>query len=51
MSACLSVCLSVRPHGTTRLAIDGFEDYSKNVEDIQLALIPDKNKRYIYDRI
>jgi len=35
----LSICLSVRPHGTTRLPLDGlslnliFEDFSKICQD------------------
>ena len=50
---CLSVCPSVRPHGTTRLPLGGFswnlifEDFFlKSVEKIQVPLKSDKNNGY-----
>ena len=48
-----SVCLSVRPHGTTRLPLDGFwwnlifEFCRKYIEKIQVSLKFDKNNGYV----
>jgi len=48
----LASCLSVHPHGTTRLQLGGisrsflFEDFSKICQKIQISLKSDKNKRY-----
>ena len=51
----MSVCLSVRPHGTTRLPMDGFflneicysNIFRKSVEIIQVSLICDVNQGYL----
>jgi hypothetical protein len=62
LSACLSVCLSVSPHGTIRLRLDGFSlhfsIFGKSVKKIQISLKLDKNHRtftrrpmYIFDHI
>jgi hypothetical protein len=51
-SSCLSVCLSVRLHGTTCLPLDGFsrnlifEYFRKSAEKIQVSLTSDKNNGY-----
>jgi hypothetical protein len=58
----VSSCLSVRPHGTTRLPLDGFSRtlifeniyiyifffFSKIVEKFQVSLKSDKNNGYFY---
>jgi hypothetical protein len=59
----MSACLPVRPHGTTRLPLDGFswnlilKIFRKSVEKIQVSLKSDKNSgyftwrtTYFYDR-
>jgi hypothetical protein len=64
MSVCLSVCPSARPHGTTRLALDGFSwklifvYFRKSVQKIPTLLKSDKNNgcftwrpTYSYDNI
>jgi hypothetical protein len=63
-SSCLSIRPSVRPHGTTRLPLDGFNEiwylgfFRKSVEKIRVLLKSDENNRcfawrrfYIYDNI
>jgi hypothetical protein len=46
----MSFCSSVRPHGTTRLSLDGFSwnliIFRKSVKKIQFSLKSDKNDRY-----
>ena len=48
--ATISVVMSVRPYGATRLPLDGFEyvEYfsEKNVEKIKVSLRYDKNNGY-----
>ena len=47
--SCLSVCLSLRPYGTTRLPLDGFSWnlkclFRKSVEKTQVSIQSDKKK-------
>jgi hypothetical protein len=55
-SSCLSVRLSVPPHGTTRFTLDDFYNiwhlsiFLQNVEKIQVSLISDKDSRYLLDQ-
>jgi hypothetical protein len=51
------VCLSVRPHGTTRLPLNGYsrnfipEDFFENLsKKFQVSLKSDKNNRYFTSR-
>jgi len=51
MGFVMSVRLSVHPHGTAWLPLDGFSRnlvfvFRKSVEKIQFSLIPDKNNGY-----
>ena len=57
ISFVMSVCLSARPHGTTRLPMEGFskkfifEVLRNFVEEIQVPLKPEKNNRYCTCRL
>jgi hypothetical protein len=48
-----TVCVFVRPHGISRLALDGFREnlcfsmFLKSVEKIQVSLKSDKQKKYL----
>jgi hypothetical protein len=48
----MSICPSVRPHGTIRVSLDGFswnyvfEVFQRSVEEIQVSLKSDKNNGY-----
>jgi len=52
ISFVLSFCLSVLPHGTTQLPLDGlswnwyFSNFRESVEKIQVSLKSDKNNGY-----
>ena len=54
-SSCPSVCLSVRPHGTTLLRLGGYSKilylsiFPKSVEEIQISLKSDKYNVYLHE--